>query len=234
VRVAINCIIKLNPRDSFVFSHKVVVGREGWQQAARRVVVAPGSEPREARVSIDHHPRRLQSRIPAPSVLYMTTSHAGIETCALPPGIWDHACSPGILELFGSWWPAKLKKSYIPTFLFNLTPHTSRARTHTRACVTTTTTIIISVTFLQFSTQLMTRVYSMYTKYERHNLKERYELLVCNTEWFHMSLQTFENVMPPDSRKKQERNKQETSGKSIHSPAVLYHCIAWNYWILHI
>lgn len=88
MRVVINCIIKLNPRDSFfVFSHEVVVvGREGWQQAARRVVVAPGSEPGEARVSNDHHPRRLQSRIPAPSALYMTTSHASTETYALPLG----------------------------------------------------------------------------------------------------------------------------------------------------
>lgn len=95
---AISCILKLNPRDSFVFSCEVfVVGREGWQQAARRVVVAPGSEPGEARVSNGQHPRQLQSRIPAPSVLYVTISHAGTETYVYPPGTSDHSCFLGIL-----------------------------------------------------------------------------------------------------------------------------------------
>lgn len=95
----ISSTLKLNPRDSFfVFSREVVVvGREGWQQAARRVAVAPASEPEEAGVSNGHPPRRLQSRIPAPSVLYVTTSRAGTETCAYPPGTSDHSCFLGIL-----------------------------------------------------------------------------------------------------------------------------------------
>ena len=95
----ISYILKLNPRDSFfVFSCEVVaVGREGWQQAARRVVVAPGSEPGEARVSNGHHPRQPQCRIPAPSALYVTISHAGTETYAYPPGTSDHSCFLGIL-----------------------------------------------------------------------------------------------------------------------------------------
>lgn len=82
-----NSIIKLNPRDFFfVFWLEVVVGREGWQQAARKVVVAPGSEPGEARVSNARHLRHLQNHTPAPSALYVTTSRASTETYVSPPG----------------------------------------------------------------------------------------------------------------------------------------------------
>jgi hypothetical protein len=80
VRVVIKCIVKLNPEIRFVFLLEVVVGRDRWQQAARRVVVAPGSEPGEARVSNAHHLRQLQSHTPEPSALCVTTSHASTET----------------------------------------------------------------------------------------------------------------------------------------------------------
>jgi hypothetical protein len=60
-------------------------------------MVAPGSEPGEARVSNGHHPRQPQSRIPAPSALYVTTFHAGTETYAYPLGTSDHSCFLGIL-----------------------------------------------------------------------------------------------------------------------------------------
>ena len=59
--------------------------------------MAPGSEPGEARVSNAHHPRQPQYRIPAPSALCVTISHAGTETYAYSYGTSDHSCFLGIL-----------------------------------------------------------------------------------------------------------------------------------------